>query len=138
LSQEWPSALQTEFCTYLLHQESPYSHVALVIPDVDVLALLEVVVEAVILHDKLARYGKPEIFNTDQGSQFTSIAFTGLLVRSFEADHGVQGLHRASAQSLCKSPRERRNQAGTDGPQQSDGGPGPRLVAEDGVLSGEL
>ena len=29
-----------------------------------------------------ARYGKPEIFNTDQGSQFTSIAFTGLLLKN--------------------------------------------------------
>ena len=27
----------------------------------------------------LARFGKPEIFNTDQGSQFTSAAFTGTL-----------------------------------------------------------
>src|SRR3954452_18455019 len=27
----------------------------------------------------LAQYGKPEIFNTDQGSQFTSVAFTSLL-----------------------------------------------------------
>jgi transposase InsO family protein len=26
------------------------------------------------------RYGKPETFNTDQGSQFTSIAFTSLLM----------------------------------------------------------
>ena len=34
---------------------------------------LEAVAEA------LARHGKPEIFNTDQGSQFTSTAFTGLL-----------------------------------------------------------
>lgn len=31
------------------------------------------------LEDALARYGKPEIFNTDQGSQFTSDAFTGTL-----------------------------------------------------------
>ena len=31
------------------------------------------------LEDALARYGKPEIFNTDQGSQFTSAAFTGAL-----------------------------------------------------------
>ena len=29
--------------------------------------------------EALARHGKPEIFNTDQGSQFTSQAFTGLL-----------------------------------------------------------
>jgi putative transposase len=35
-------------------------------------------VEAV--EDALARHGKPEIFNTDQGSQFTSAAFTGLLI----------------------------------------------------------
>ena len=27
----------------------------------------------------LARHGKPDIFNTDQGSQFTSIAFTQVL-----------------------------------------------------------
>ncbi len=31
------------------------------------------------LGDALARHGKPEIFNTDQGSQFTGSAFTGLL-----------------------------------------------------------
>ncbi len=28
--------------------------------------------------EALSRYGRPEIFNTDQGSQFTSAAFTGL------------------------------------------------------------
>jgi putative transposase len=31
------------------------------------------------VQEALARHGKPEIFNTDQGSQFTSAAFTGLL-----------------------------------------------------------
>ena len=31
------------------------------------------------LEDALARHGKPEIFNTDQGSQFTGAAFTGVL-----------------------------------------------------------
>ena len=31
------------------------------------------------LDDALARHGRPEIFNTDQGSQFTSAAFTGAL-----------------------------------------------------------
>ncbi len=31
------------------------------------------------LNEALARYGHPEIFNTDQGSQFTSLAFTGVL-----------------------------------------------------------
>lgn len=37
-------------------------------------------IEAV--EEALARYGKPEIFNTDQGSQFTSMAFTQLLIQN--------------------------------------------------------
>jgi putative transposase len=36
------------------------------------------------LEDAMARHGKPEIFNTDQGSQFTGQAFTSLL-----ADNGI-------------------------------------------------
>ena len=31
------------------------------------------------LEDAVARHGKPDIFNTDQGSQFTGSAFTGVL-----------------------------------------------------------
>ena len=31
------------------------------------------------MHEALDRYGSPEIFNTDQGSQFTSLAFTDVL-----------------------------------------------------------
>lgn len=34
------------------------------------------------LNDALAKYGRPEIFNTDQGSQFTSIDFTGVLKKA--------------------------------------------------------
>ena len=34
-------------------------------------------IEAV--EEAIQRYGKPDIFNTDQGSQFTSLEFTGLL-----------------------------------------------------------
>jgi transposase InsO family protein len=30
------------------------------------------------LEDAVARHGKPDIFNTDQGSQFTGSAFTGV------------------------------------------------------------
>ncbi|WP_187182354.1 IS3 family transposase [Rhizobium sp. WL3] len=37
-------------------------------------------IEAV--EEALARYGKPDIFNTDQGSQFTSIDFTAVLKKS--------------------------------------------------------
>ncbi|WLC12542.1 IS3 family transposase [Bradyrhizobium elkanii] len=36
------------------------------------------------LEDALARHSKPDIFNTDQGSQFTGAAFTGVL-----ASHGI-------------------------------------------------
>jgi putative transposase len=32
------------------------------------------------VEEAMARHGKPDIFNTDQGSQFTSLAFTDLLV----------------------------------------------------------
>ena len=32
------------------------------------------------LEEALARFGRPDIFNTDQGSQFTSAAFTGVLI----------------------------------------------------------
>jgi putative transposase len=39
---------------------------------------VEFCLEAV--EEALVRHGRPEIFNTDQGSQFTSAAFTGLLM----------------------------------------------------------
>ena len=34
------------------------------------------------LEDALARHDKPEIFNSDQGSQFTGTAFTGVLINN--------------------------------------------------------
>jgi putative transposase len=34
-----------------------------------------------VLEEALARFGPPNIFNSDQGSQFTSMAFTGVLHR---------------------------------------------------------
>ena len=37
------------------------------------------------VREAIARYGTPEIFTTDQGSQFTSSEFTGLL-----KEHGIQ------------------------------------------------
>lgn len=40
-------------------------------------------IEAV--QEAINRYGAPEIFNTDQGCQFTSLEFTGLL-----KDNGIQ------------------------------------------------
>lgn len=37
------------------------------------------------LNEALEKYGTPEIFNTDQGSQFTSTEFTGIL-----ESHGIK------------------------------------------------
>ena len=37
------------------------------------------------VEEAISRYGPPEIFNTDQGAQFTSAAFTGLLL-----EHGIR------------------------------------------------
>ena len=34
------------------------------------------------LDEALARHGRPDIFNTDQGSQFTSASFTGVLLKA--------------------------------------------------------
>jgi putative transposase len=34
------------------------------------------------LEEALAKHGKPEICNTDQGSQFTGAAFTGVLIKN--------------------------------------------------------
>jgi len=45
------------------------------------------------LQEAVARHGKPEIFNTDQGSQFTSNAFTGVL-RAAEVKISMDGRGR--------------------------------------------
>ena len=46
------------------------------------------------LEEALRSHGKPEIFNTDQGSQFTSDAFTGVLLRE-GIDISMDGRGRA-------------------------------------------
>ena len=46
------------------------------------------------LESALRRYGCPEIFNTDQGSQFTGDAFTGVM-KAAEADISMDGKGRA-------------------------------------------
>ena len=45
------------------------------------------------LKDALVRFGKPDIFNTDQGSQFTSLDFTGVL-REAEVKISMDGRGR--------------------------------------------
>jgi len=45
------------------------------------------------LHEALEHYGAPEIFNTDQGAQFTSIAFTEVL-KGHQVDISMDGRGR--------------------------------------------
>ena len=54
------------------------------------------------LEDALARHGNPEICNTDQGSQFTSAAFTGVLIKNgIDHQHKRQG--RLAGQCLRRA-----------------------------------
>src|SRR5205085_1963045 len=68
------------------------------------------------LEDAMARHGKPEIFNTDQGSQFTGAAFTGVLARNGIAismdgkgawpdngDHFTASVSKGSSQAMSRS-----------------------------------
>ena len=71
------------------------------------------------LEEAIARYGRPDIFNTDQGSQFTSFAFTNTLQgRRHPHLHGRprpldgQRLHRAAvaiAQIRMRLPQRLRD-----------------------------
>ena len=46
------------------------------------------------LEDALAKHGKPEIFNTDQGSQFTGTSFTGVLLNEIAISMDGKGAWR--------------------------------------------
>ena len=48
------------------------------------------------LEEAMLRHGKPKIFNTDQGSQFTSAAFTGKLEAA-----GAAGSWTTSSSNVC-------------------------------------
>jgi putative transposase len=74
------------------------------------------------LEEALLRHGKPRIFNTDQGAQFTSAAFTGKLEAAgvaismdgrgrFMDKHfhrtavALNQIRRNTSESLCRRPR---------------------------------
>jgi len=64
------------------------------------------------LEEALAHYGRPEIFNTDQGSQFTSDDFTGTLKRheitSSSSDcGGASNTRKSTSMPMRRSPRPR-------------------------------
>ena len=50
------------------------------------------------LQDALARHGKPDVFDTDQGSQFTGQTFTGVL-----ADNGIAARRIKPTSTRCHS-----------------------------------
>jgi putative transposase len=52
------------------------------------------------LEEALARFGKPEIFNTDQGSQFTSPRFTAVLR---DAEFASPWMAAAAGWTMCSS-----------------------------------
>lgn len=84
-------------------------------------------IEAV--EDALARFGKPEIFNTDQGSQFTSREFTGLLIAAdIRISHGrlPARLCQRVGGSRLDRPLSRllQHPEASSGPGQTDARPG--------------
>ncbi len=78
------------------------------------------------LEEALAKYGRPEIFNTDQGSQFTGAAFTDVLLKAGVAI-SMDGKALAR-QCLCRKALAIRQVRGglSQGLQDGDGGPAPR------------
>nr|WP_308610279.1 DDE-type integrase/transposase/recombinase [Massilia frigida] len=57
------------------------------------------------LVEALVDHGTPDIFNTDQGSQFTSLTFTGVLKRE-SVDISMDGRGRASDNIFVERPLE--------------------------------
>jgi putative transposase len=59
------------------------------------------------LEEALARHGKPEIFNTDQGAQFTSAAFTGKLAAAGAVDAAPLGRRKRVAHISTAKTKEK-------------------------------
>jgi transposase InsO family protein len=85
----------------------------------------------VTLEEAIARHGKPDIFNTDQGSQFTSFAFTATLkdagIRISVEGRGrwidnvfIKRLWRSLKYECVLPQRPRDKQRGSDGHQLMD------------------
>ncbi len=81
------------------------------------------------LEEALARHGKPSIFNTDQGSQFTSHEFTGVLLKAGIAiSMDGKGAWRATCSSSGSGARSNMRRF-TSGPMTWSAKPEPRLAA---------
>ena len=55
-----------------------------------------------VLNDALEKYGVPEIFNTDQGSQYTSLEHTELLIKN-NIKISMDGQGRATDNTICNN-----------------------------------
>jgi putative transposase len=67
------------------------------------------------VEEALRAHGRPEVFNTDQGSQYTSNAFTGVLVRegiAISMDGRGRALDNVFVERLWRSGRRIRRQIG--------------------------
>lgn len=73
--------------------------------------------------EALGRYGAPEVFNTDQGRQFTSMAFAQVL-RDNDIAISMEAEDRGATTSSSNGSGSRSNMRRTPSPT-----PGPRLAA---------
>ena len=55
------------------------------------------------LQEALRKYGTPEVFNTDQGAQFTSAAFIGALTEHPSISISMDGKRQSSGQHFCRT-----------------------------------
>src|ERR1043166_3475300 len=86
------------------------------------------------LEEALFRYGRPEIFNTDQGSQFTSNDFTGILERhevTISMDGKGRYMDNIFVERLWRSLKYARRSISTPMPAS----PRPRPVSAPGSAS---
>jgi len=66
---------------YYLHPDGPWLRVSRRVLSWRLSITMEAAFCVETLEDALACHGKPDVFNTDQGSQFTGSAFTGVLAQ---------------------------------------------------------
>ena len=83
------------------------------------------------LEEALARFGKPDIFNTDQGSQFTRVAFTEVLlaarIASWLAFYNTRRPHRALANRAPMAVWRASATHAAAGPREADWGREPTV-----------
>ncbi|MGC0389631.1 transposase InsO family protein [Bradyrhizobium sp. USDA 241] len=74
----WQARHPPRYAAYLIPSSPSFPHSSVLAHRVSITMEAAFCVEAV--QEALAKHGRPEIFNTDQGSQFTSLEFTDVLL----------------------------------------------------------